>query len=92
MKAYLAAFVTSLAMGMALIYLLDIDPMKLFSISTKRLSYVNPIFELGSTMGINLGVLLFLWNATAALITISFLHTGFLFNPNKINEFPKGIR
>ncbi len=90
--AYLISFIISLAAGIFFIKGLRIAPETLLEISTKRLSYVFPIFETGAEMGIDGGILLFIWNTLGALFTISFLYTSSLFNPHNIGLFPQNIR
>lgn len=89
---YLTSLVISLAAGIFFIKGLRVPPETLLEISTKRLSYVFPIFETGAEMGIDRGILLFVWNTLGALFTISFLYTSSLFNPHHTELFPQNIR
>lgn len=95
-KKLIAAYVLSLVIGLAVGTLLVkvglIQPERLFDISTKRLSYVLPVFDMGSRHGIDMGVLLFLWNSIGALITLSFVYTAAWFNPDRIGLSPQGPR
>jgi len=61
-------------------------------VSTKRLSYALPVFDAGLQHGIDMGVLLFIWNSLGALITLSFINTVALFNPYHVGLSPKGVR
>ena len=90
--AYLISFSLSFAAGIFFIIILRIAPETIFEISTKRLSYAFPVFETGAGLGIDEGILLFVWNTLASLITISFLYTASLFNPHNISLFPQSIR
>jgi len=90
--AYLAAFFISFVVGVFLIEILHIAPESIFEISTKRISYVFPLFESGAGLGADLGIILFFWNSLAALATISFLYTAALFNSRDILLFPRFIR
>ncbi len=89
---YFLAFFFSFAAGILLIKILKIAPETIFEFSTKRLSYVFPVFQTGSELGIDEGLLLFFWNTFACLVTISFLYTASLFNPQNISLFPQSIR
>jgi len=90
--AYLASFALSFMVGIFLIKILKTPPEALFEISTRRLSFAFPVFETGSSLGIDQGVLLFIWNSLGSLVTISFLYTAALFNPRDISLFPKTLR
>ncbi|MBC8316903.1 MAG: stage II sporulation protein M [Desulfobulbaceae bacterium] len=90
--AYLLSFAASTLIAHILVQFLDINPETIFEISTKRLSYAIPLFDAGSKMGIDSGILLFVWNAAGALATISFIYTVALLNPHKVDFFPQGIR
>lgn len=92
LAAYLIAFALSLVIGLAMMRVFEIDPMNLFAVSTKRISYVSPLLEFGSSLGINPGIFLFIWNTSGALITLSFIHTAAWLNPNDIHQFPRLIR
>ncbi len=90
--AYLVSFTVSFAGGVFLILIIEVTPETLFEFSTKRLSYVFPMLEAGVSYGIDPGILLFLWNTLGALITVSFLYTASLFNPQNISLFPQTLR
>ncbi|MBU0961752.1 MAG: hypothetical protein KKD01_10535 [Proteobacteria bacterium] len=90
--AYLISFVISFAAGIFFIKGLNIAPEIIWEFSTKRLSYAFPILETGAEMGIDRGILIFIWNTLGALLTISFLYTAPLFNPHNIGLFPQHIR
>jgi len=90
--AYLISFALSFLTGIFLIKILDTAPETLFAISTRRLSFAFPILQTGSTLGIDQGVILFIWNSLGSLVTISFLYTAALFNPRDISLFPKILR
>jgi hypothetical protein len=90
--AYAISFGASMLTAHALVQFLLVEPETIFEISTKRLSYIIPFFDTGSEMGIDSGILLFIWNSAGALMTISFIYTVALLNPHKIDFFPKGIR
>lgn len=90
--AYLISFALSFITGIFFISILKIAPETIFEASTKRLSYVFPIFETGAKIGIDIGILLFCWNTLASLFTISFLYTASLFNPHNISLFPQALR
>ncbi len=90
--AYLVAFAVSFAAGIVFIHFFRVSPETLFEISTKRLAYALPVFETGAALGIDTGILLFIWNSLGALVTISFLYAAPLFNPANIALSPKSIR
>lgn len=90
--AYFVSFALSFAVGIFFIKILRIAPETIFEISTKRLSYVFPVFEKGEELGIDRGILLFFWNTLGSLVTISFLYTAPLLNPQNISLFPQSIR
>jgi hypothetical protein len=71
---------------------IGLEPDKIHAISSKRISYAFPVFEFGVKTGVDLGVLLFVWNSLAALATIYLIHASQLFDPEKISLFPQRIR
>jgi uncharacterized membrane protein SpoIIM required for sporulation len=90
--AYLLSLVIGLVAGTLLVKIGHVQPERLYEISTKRLSYALPVFDMGSRHGIDLGLLLFVWNAIGALITLSFVYTAALFNPYHKGLSPKWVR
>jgi uncharacterized membrane protein SpoIIM required for sporulation len=90
--AYLASFTAALAVGLVLLNYGHVAPDALFEFSTKRLAYAFPVMEIGAKAGIDGGVLLFLWNCTAALATLSFVYSAALFNPLKATQRPRVLR
>ena len=90
--AYLLAFAMSLVAGTLLVKIGNIKPEAIYEISTKRLSYALPVIEKGSQHGIDTGILLFIWNATGALVTLSFIYTAAWFNPHHMHLPPQGVR
>jgi hypothetical protein len=90
--AYIMSFIISLVVGTLLVKFVHIRPEKLFELSSKRLSYAFPVFDLGAQHGIDMGVLLFVWNALGALITLSFIYAAALFNPDRIGSPPQALR
>lgn len=90
--AYVIAFGTGLAAGTILLKIGPIRPENLFELSSKRLSYALPVFELGARHGIDQGVLLFAWNAIGALITLSFIYAAAWFNPDHLSSPPRALR
>ncbi|AGF77991.1 uncharacterized membrane protein [Desulfocapsa sulfexigens DSM 10523] len=90
--AYLSAFFLSFAVGSFLIQIMGMSPETLFEFSTKRVSYAFPVFQAGTELGVDLGLVLFFWNSLASIITISFLYTAPLFNPRDTLLFPQTIR
>jgi hypothetical protein len=90
--AYLISFAAGMAVGQILLNFIHMDPETLFDLSTKRLSYALPVMEAGAKAGIDGGILLYLWNCTAALATISFIYSATLFNPLKAAQRPRALR
>ena len=90
--AYVISFAASVLAAHVLVQFLLIKPETIFEISTKRLSYAIPFFDVGSKMGIDSGILLFIWNSAGALATISFIYTVTLLNPRNVTLFPHRIR
>jgi uncharacterized membrane protein SpoIIM required for sporulation len=90
--AYLVSFAVGMAAGQILLNFVHMAPDTLFEVSTKRLSYALPVMEAGARVGIDGGVLLFLWNCTAALATVSFIYSASLFNPLKAGQWPQALR
>ncbi len=90
--AYFVSFALSFAVGIFFINVLKTAPETLFEVSTKRLSYAFPLFQTGTELGFDEGILLFIWNSMGSLITISFLYTASFFNPRNISLFPQNIR
>jgi hypothetical protein len=90
--AYIISFVLSFALGIILVHIFSLEPETLFEISTKRISYTMPFFDMGAQVGIDSSILLFIWNSIGALITISFIYTAALLNPQNILLFPHTLR
>ncbi len=90
--AYVFSLAISFVAGTLIVKIGFIEPDRLFEMSTKRLAYALPVFNLGSQLGIDMGILLFIWNSLGALITLSFIYTAALFNPDHIELSPRGLR
>jgi uncharacterized membrane protein SpoIIM required for sporulation len=90
--AYFVSFALSFIAGIVFILILKVDPETILEISTKRLSIAFPVFETGAAIGIDVGLLLFVWNSLGAVFTISFLYTATLFNPHNISLPPQTLR
>jgi hypothetical protein len=80
--AYLICFFTSVVAGFFLVTVLHLQPESLYQASTKRLSYALPVIHLGVRMGVDLGLLIFLWNTMAAMLTVSFIYSVSWFDPD----------
>jgi hypothetical protein len=91
-RAYLTSVLVSLVIGRIVLKTGLIAPDRLFQASTQRISHAFPVFDLGLRAGIDLGVLLFIWNVLGALATMSFLYTAALFNPDQLGVPPRGLR
>ncbi len=92
MAAFAVSFAISLIAGILLIKLLNVDPEKIFEISTKRIAVASALFDKGLTLGIDKGILIFAWNSLGSLVTISFVYTAALLNPHEASTFPRGLR
>jgi Stage II sporulation protein M len=90
--AFVAAFAFGLVVGIGLTQTAHLSPQSVYAVSTKRLSYAFPVFELGARAGIDPGILVFAWNALGALATISFIFTGAWFNPQQSESSPRALR
>ncbi|MFZ2630036.1 MAG: stage II sporulation protein M [Desulfosalsimonadaceae bacterium] len=90
--AWLAAFAASLAVGFCLIYGFRIAPEKLLALSTQRLAVAGAVIAKGLQLGIDSGLLLFVWNISGALATLSFIYTASLINPSNVDRFPRMLR
>ena len=90
--AYGIAFVLSVAVGMLFTHIDQKNAETLFNLATKRLTYVYPILEWGTSTGLDLGIVLFVWNSLAALAILSFSHTAAWFNPKHRHRFPRALR
>ena len=90
--AYLLAFAISLAAGTLLVAIAHVPPERLYEMSTKRLAYALPVFDMGVRHGIDMGILLFLWNSIGALITLSFVYTAAWFDPERLGSPPRALR
>jgi hypothetical protein len=91
-QAYLVSLIISLVIGTLLVKAGLAPPETLFEASTRRISHALPVFDLGLRAGVDLGVLLFVWNVLGALATLSFLYTASLFNPDQLGLPPRGLR
>jgi len=90
--AWLTAFAASLIVGFCLIYGFRIAPEKLLALSTQRLAVAGAAIAKGLQLGIDSGLLLFVWNISGALATVSFMYTASLINPRNIDRFPRLLR
>ncbi|BBO90757.1 stage II sporulation protein M [Desulfosarcina ovata] len=90
--AYLLAALIGLATGSLLVNVGNIPPERIFEASTKRLSYALPAFDRGTEHGIDMGVLLFAWNSLGAMVTMSFIYTAALFDPDHRQASPRWLR
>jgi len=90
--AFAVSFAISLLAGVLLINLLNVDPEKIFEISTKRISIASSLLDKGLSLGIDKGILIFAWNSLSSLVIISFVYTAALLNPHEVSMFPRGIR
>lgn len=90
--AYLTASALSLLAGYVLINFFNLEPAIIQGISSKRISYAFPVIDQGLKLGLDLGVLLFIWNSLAALATMSFVYTAQFFNPENVSLFPQAVR
>ncbi len=81
-----------MAVGMVLVKGVGIHPERLFAMSTQRLAVALPVFEHGARLGVDLGVLLFIWNSLGAMVTISFVHAVGLLDPRRLDAPPRWIR
>jgi uncharacterized membrane protein SpoIIM required for sporulation len=90
--AYFVSFFISLAAGLSLIYGLKVGPEKLLALSTQRLAVVGAVIEKGLQLGIDSGILLFVWNVSGALATLSFIYTASLIDPRYKDRFPRLLR
>ena len=92
MLAFALSYAASLLIGVLLLNVLDLPPETLFAVSTKRLAYALPVMVKGAEAGMDLGILLFIWNSIGALVTISFIYTSVFFNPLNAQRFPRALR
>ena len=90
--AYLLSVVVGLLVGTLLVKLGHVRPERIYEASTQRLSYALPVLEKGVRGGIDMGVLLFFWNTAGALATISFIYSAALFDPGRVDRFPRRLR
>ena len=91
-RAYVFSAVFAFVAGTLLVKIGQMQPERIFEVSTKRLAYALPIFEWGIRLGFDMGILLFVWNAFSALILLSFIHATTLFDPDRSGSFPRIIR
>lgn len=90
--AYLLSGMLGFILGSLFIYLGKVDPVTVFDMSTKRISYAVPVMNRIVRFGVDTGIFLFIWNSIAALATISFLYTADWFNPQHVESAPAAIR
>ena len=90
--AYGIAMIGSMLLGSGLIWFTGTAPETVFELSTRRLAYAFPVLDAGSRAGIDSGLLLFIWNAAGAMVTISFIYTATLLNPQDLAVRPHRIR
>jgi hypothetical protein len=95
-KKLIVAYVLSLFMGLVagtlLVKIGHIRPERLYEISVKRISYAFPVFDTVSRYGIDMGIVLFVWNCFGALVIMSFIYSAALFNPTRIGLPPQVVR
>lgn len=91
-KGYLQAVLVGLVVGLLLVKVVGLPPERLFTASTQRLAVALPAFEQGIRLGVDLGLLLFMWNSLGAMVTLSFVHAAGLFDPRRLDAPPHWIR
>jgi uncharacterized membrane protein SpoIIM required for sporulation len=91
-RAYLIAFAASLSVGYGLIRWFYVPPEKLFELSTNRLAVAGAVFQKFMELGLDLGLVLFVWNFLGALATLSFIYTASWIDPRNIARFPHALR
>ena len=89
---YAISLAVSLIGGFLLVQVWHVRPERIFELSSKRLSYALPVLDMGNRHGIDMGLLLFVWNAMGALITLCFIYAAGLFDPDRAASPPKGLR
>jgi hypothetical protein len=92
MLTFAFAYTASLLTGILLVNMIDIAPETIFEISTKRLAFALPVMDMGAGVGIDGGIMLFIWNTIGALAAISFTYTAALFNPLDKGKPPRVVR
>ena len=90
--AFLLAALAGFAAGLLLVKVGHVPPERIFEASATRLSYALPVFQRGARSGIDMGILLFLWNGLGALATMSFIYSAALFNPEHTQSPPRRVR
>ena len=90
--AYLLSLAIGFLAGVLLVKIGNIKPESIYELSTKRLSYALPVLDMGARHGIDNGISLFVWNSIGALITMSFIYTAALFDPDHIGLPPRVVR
>ncbi len=77
LKMYLAALSSGVVLGLLLIQVFHVPAEIVFRFSSSRVAHAATVFDAGVAMGIDQGVLIFVWNVSAALVSMGF----FLFSP-----------
>lgn len=96
-KYLLAVFLIALCYGyfggLILIYQFDVDPFRIFNLSTIGLRHVgDPAFAKAVELHIDPSIVIFVFNTIATLGIASLLFSSTLLNPRRMNKFPAGLR
>jgi hypothetical protein len=79
--------------GLILIYQFDVDPFRIFNLSTIGLRHLGtPTITMGVELHIDPSVIIFAFNTVATLGIASLLFSSTLLNPRRMDEFPAGLR
>lgn len=92
LRVYVFSVSGSFCVGLILLHFFHVRPETIFHASSTRISYVVPIFDAGMGLGLDLGVILFLWNSMGALITMLFFYAYSLFDLGRSERFPRFLR
>jgi len=91
-RAYLISFAASLAVGYVLIVWFSLEPQKLLELSVSRLTVAGAVFQKALGLGLDMGLVLFVWNFLGALATLSFIYTASWIDPRNITRLPRSLR
>lgn len=69
---YLAALSAGIISGLLLIKVFQVPAELVFRFSSGRIAHAAKVFDAGVSVGIDQGLMIFLWNAVAALVSMGF--------------------
>lgn len=92
LKMYLASLAVGVVCGLLLIQVFHVPAELVFQLSSSRVAHAAAVFDAGVSLGIDQGVLIFVWNVSAAFVSMGFFFCFPLFDAEHRYDFPQIVR